>query len=67
MLDCTDQFTFSGFEIEDSHWQEGCLPRPITNDSNKLVAMVQSKNYPAPRYAADGMYTEVGEDIAIAS
>jgi hypothetical protein len=66
-VDYTDQFIFFGFEIVDSHWQEGHLPRAITNDPNRLMGMVQSKNSPALRYAVAGFYTEMGEEIAIAT
>jgi hypothetical protein len=62
-----DQFTFSGFEIEDRHWQDGRLQRPITENPDNLIGIVQSKNCPALRYAAAGIYTEAGEEVAIAT
>jgi hypothetical protein len=65
--DYTDQFTFCGFEIEDGNWQDGRLQRPITDDPDKLIGIVHSKDCPELRYVAAGMYTEVGEEVAIAT
>ncbi|CZT08334.1 uncharacterized protein RAG0_13444 [Rhynchosporium agropyri] len=64
--DYTDTFTFEGFEVDDHDWQDGHLPR-WTGDKGTRVGIVHSTGCPALRYAAAGMYVEVGDEIAIAT
>jgi len=62
-----DDFAFIGYEVEDRQWQNGRLLQPITNNAEELVGLVQSRNCPALRYAAAGIYTEIGEEVSIAT
>lgn len=60
----SDDFKFTGFEVDDSDWQSGHLPRP-TDDDDRKVGIVHSKGCPGLKYAAAGMYMEIGEKVAI--
>jgi hypothetical protein len=60
----THDFKFTGFEVDDEDWQSGHLPRP-TDDEDRKIGIVHSKGCPALRYAAAGMYMEVGDEVAI--
>jgi hypothetical protein len=62
-----DQSTFMGYEIEDSHWQQNRLPRPMNQRVSCHVGLVQSRGCPALRYTAAGILTEYGEEIGIAT
>lgn len=65
--DYCDSFTFVGFEVNDSQWQNGVLSRPVTDSSENLIGIVQSRRCPALRYAAAGFYSEAHEEVAIAT
>ena len=59
-----EKYAFSGFEVKESDWQAGIIPQPGTQDDTK-IGIVQSKECPALRYAAAGIYTEAGWEVAI--
>ncbi|OCL06520.1 hypothetical protein AOQ84DRAFT_365731 [Glonium stellatum] len=60
-----DDFSFIGYEISDSQWQNGRLLRPTKNATT--FGLVQSKGCPALRYAAAGILFELGEEVSIAT
>jgi hypothetical protein len=62
-----DQSTFMGYEVDDSHWQENRLSRPMNQRVSCHVGLVRSSGCPALRYTAAGILTEYGEEIAIAT
>lgn len=64
-IDYFDKFKFSGFEITENNWQDGSLRRPISETGDDVIGIVHSKDCAALRYAAAGVYTEIGEEVAI--
>lgn len=63
-----DQSTIRAIEIRDDHWQGGVIPRPVLDKNQSLTVLaVHSKNCPALRYAAAGIYTEAREEVVIAT
>jgi hypothetical protein len=66
--DYRDNFTFVGFEVDDSQWQNGVLSRPPeTGGTGSPIGIIQSRGCPALRYAAAGFYSEAREEVAIAT
>jgi len=62
-----DQSTVTGYEIHDDHWQSNRLPRPMNQGVPVHIGLVQSRHCPALRYAAAGIFTELGEAVRIAT
>jgi hypothetical protein len=63
-----DQSTIRAIEILDDHWQKGVVPRPVPDANQSFTVLaIHSKDCPALRYAAAGIYTEAREEVVIAT
>lgn len=61
-----DDAMISGHEIQDEHWQNDQVLRPLQGDSAHFC-VVNSRGSASLRYAATGFFANAGEEIAIAS